>query len=930
MPIGTNPGIYIDIVPLEFTPDTSNDSTHSLFVGFSRRGPDNKLIRLNSAKKLVQVLGMPKKSMYSQQIFNAYNHCIISGNTKFLRLLPNIEDISDPGTELYNSTYPSPATFSNVNFIVFDSDSNIMPKFSLPVNFVPDFFKNPQTYNDTVNANNIPKLVETLYKYEGDNSQDIASTIGNPTSISKSTTLRIYYKDEPTDITIAGTISNNQEISIKYDSFLEATSSYLTNIPDNVKEYINSFLKSAKINYSIPAGNIRIAKGSISGIVPSDGQILVEDTNADLAYTYLVFTFAYNTTGIATDYRLYALSYSDLVSGKIVLPSTENGRNYIVMPLPHNKIKQLAKYEYKDIPFGSNYMVLTTAGIDYNRVNHTAIPTDTGLRITNINNLPLFVIYQKDETPYYLSKNYNIKNVVLPVRTDEVNTNVIAQYKFLIDKMAEDFGWYVLPFIDNYAAVNDSEKTTVLSSDGNCSIEINKEQPSTMFVRFMYIQAVDTLAQVKGKILFSILAEGRGGWYNNLAIEIKPKSTETSTGSILPNPREYTLHTKTYVNALKSYVGVGTSVEFSIYPDDVDETGNSTFIEKVVNEYTDYLISFTNDELIKELKDQPSTDNRFENYYEQMIYYMAKSLTSEIRLNGGCDGCLRNRRDCSINWKQANSMLVQAFNGLYDQSIYDTDNIRVELVFDADYANPVKKAMINYCELRKDCIALLDSPKKPSVDLLTDWFDNSFSTRSYYAAVFAPHVNVYDPFEKDYVWMAPSYALSYLIPYNDITYGFYQPASGFERGVIKHDVKKFGINIALTELSGDQQQTYTRYINLIGKKKGVNLVWGNYTCTSGKNNAMTSLHVMRIMTRLVWEFRSLSSNIWDLMTPSTLNVIRSKAIGILNEYLGTAIENFDVQLQVSEYDRQRRTVRIEIMIKPFLEIRRIYIKFTVA
>ncbi len=929
MPIGTNPGVYIDIVPLEFTPDVSNDSTHSLFIGFSRRGPDNKLIRLSSAKKLVQVLGMPKKSLYGQQIFNAYNHSLVSGNTKFLRILPNIEDMPEVDSELYNSTFPSPATFANVNFVVFESDSNILPKFSVPVNFIPEFFKKPEVYNDTVNANNIPKMVETIYKYEGENSQDIASNVGNPTPVSKSTSLSIYYNDEPTDVTIAGTLANNQKINVSYSSFLESVSNYITNVPDNIKSYVNSFLESIKVNYSVQPGSIRIAKGLINGVVPSNGIISISNTNADNAYTYLVYTYNFDTQGKASNFYLYALTYDQLTGGNIELPQTEADRNYTIIPLPHNKLNQLQKYEYVDIPFGTNYLILTCNGVDFNRVNHTAVPTDTGLRITNVGQLPLFVIYQKDETGYN-SKNYVIRTVTIPARTDEVTNEILVEYKFLLDKMAKDFGWYVIPFIDGVALVNDTEKNYSSYPDGRVLSEISKDTPSTMYIRYMYIQAIDNDATMKGNILFSVLSEGRGGWYNNLAIELISNAIETNSGAIIPNSRQYTLTSKVYVNTLKSYVGVGTPLEFSIYPEDTDETGNNIFAERIINDYSDYLMAFSNGELIKELKDTPSTDNRFENYYEQMMYYMTKSLSSDVRLNGGADGCLRNRKDCSVNWKQANSMLVQAFNGLYDETIYDTDNLRVELVFDADYANPVKKAMINYCELRKDCIAILDSSKKPSIDLLTDWFDNSFSTRSYYAALFAPHVNVYDPFEKDYTWMGPSYTLSYLLPYNDLTYGFYQPASGLERGVIKHDLRKFGFNVQLTELSADQQQTYARSINLLGMKKGVNVVWGNYTCMAGKNNAMTSLHVMRIMTRLVWEFRSLTSNIWDLMTPSNLNVIRAKAIGILNQYLGTAIEKFDVQLQVSEYDRQRRTVRLEIMVKPYLEIRRIYIRFTVA
>lgn len=926
MPVGTNPGIYIDIIATPFANDVSNDSTHSLFIGFSRKGIDNKLQTIRSANDALQKLGYPKKYMYGQQVFNAYNHSIVSGNTKFLRILPNVEDYSNiTDVDLLNQVMPSPATFSNVNFMKFNSSSTVLSELIVPVNFVPSHWKDG---SDTITSSGLPSMVQTIYKYEAEDAQDNASTIGDEISISRSSSLAVFYDDEPTDITVAGSLSNNQDVEINYSAFLEAFNEYYADTSAYSNE-IKNFIKNVDVTTSLSnlvtniTGSVAIATGHIT--VPAPG---------------IYALFHYNTTT-----KMYDIAILDFATTSVTAPSGwANGETVTYYKLAaFNKLTTIAANDSFNIPSYSKYIVYACSGIDFNRSCYSVVPAkDSGgndcLKITNLVDTPIVVAYQEDETGVFDHKNYNIREVILTLKTDEISSTISSSYQFVIDKLTDTLGWGVLPFIDNMPLVSGSYSgstvlpesiTYNLSADDRVTVELTNSSPKTYVVRLIQISGNDPAAKISGKILMSVLAEGRGGWYNNLAIELKPKGTATSNGKIVPDAMQYVMSVKSYVSALKTYVGVGTPLEFSIDPAATDETGNSIFAEYIINNYGSYIQAFTNKELIKELLDAPATSNKFKSRYDQLFYMMSKCLSSTIRLNGGEDGCLRNRTDCSINWKVGNSILVLAANGVYDEAIYDTDNVRLDAVFDADFAVPVKKALINLCELRQDCVAYLDASKNVSVDNLINWVDNSFSTSSYYAALFAPHIKVYDPFEKDYIWMGPSYTLSYMVPFNDFTNGFYQPLSGTTRGVLKHDVKKFGINIPLTELSSSQQATYLRAVNVLGKKKGINLVWGNYTCTT-KNTALQSLHVARIMTRLVWEFRSLSDSIWDLATPANLNSIRARAVSILNQYMGTAIDSFDVKLLYDDYDRQRRTVRLQIAIKPYLEIRRIYITFTVS
>jgi hypothetical protein len=864
--------------------------------------------------------------MYGQQIFNVYNHSLVSGNTKFLRVLPNVEDYSNiTDTDLLNRIIPSPATFSNVNFMKFDSDSTVLSELIVPVNFIPPHWKDG---SDTITSSGLPSMVQTIYKYEAEEAQDNATTIGDTISISRSSSLAVFYDDEPTDITIAGSISNNQDVEINYSAFLEAFNEYYVDTSVYSNE-IKNFIRNVNVHTTLSnlvsniTGTTTVSGGSIT--VPNPG---------------IYALFRYNITT-----KMYDIAILNFTTTSDSAPSDWNDGSVIhyYKLVAFNRLTTIAPNASFDIPSYSKYIVYACSGIDFNRSCYSVVPVKDAsgndyLRITNLVDTSIVVVYQEDVPGSFDHKNYNIREVILTLRTDEISTTVSSSYQFMIDKLTDVLGWGVLPFIDNMPLISGSYiGSTILpesvsyniSTDDKVTIQLTNNSPKTFVVRLIQISGNDPDAKISGKILMSILAEGRGGWYNNLAIELKPKGTTTSSGKIVPDAMQYVMTVKSYVSTLKTYVGVGTPLEFSIDPEATDETGNSIFAEYIINNYGTYIQAFTNKELIRELLDTPATSNKFKSRYDQLFFMMSKCLSNTVRLNGGEDGCLRNRDDCSINWRVANSILVLAANGIYDEAIYDTDNVRLDAVFDADFAVPVKKALVNLCELRQDCVAYLDASKNVSVDNLINWVDNSFSTSSYYAALFAPHIKVYDSFEKDYVWMAPSYALSYMVPFNDFTNGFYQPLSGSTRGVLKHDVKKFGINIPLTELSSSQQATYLRAVNILGKKKGVNLIWGNYTCTT-KNTALQSLHVARIITRLVWEFRSLSDSIWDLATPANLNSIRARAVSILNQYIGTAIDSFDVKLLYDDYDRQRRTIRLQIAIKPYLEVRRIYITFTVS
>ena len=76
-----------------------------------------------------------------------------------------------------------------------------------------------------------------------------------------------------------------------------------------------------------------------------------------------------------------------------------------------------------------------------------------------------------------------------------------------------------------------------------------------------------------------------------------------------------------------------------------------------------------------------------------------------ISLMGGTNGVFGTS---PINASTYSAQAVNAFNGNFDDMIYDLDNTRIDVIFDANYDDSVKRAIENFVEFREDCFYFRD------------------------------------------------------------------------------------------------------------------------------------------------------------------------------------------------------------------------------
>jgi len=100
-------------------------------------------------------------------------------------------------------------------------------------------------------------------------------------------------------------------------------------------------------------------------------------------------------------------------------------------------------------------------------------------------------------------------------------------------------------------------------------------------------------------------------------------------------------------------------------------------------------------------------------------------------------------------------------------------------------------AMIDLCESRADCMAIVDPPSGLTVQQVVDWHNGQLTghadyltaaPNSSYAALYWSYVQVYDSYNDQYVWIAPSGPAARTWAYNDsVSEPWFAPA-GLIRG----------------------------------------------------------------------------------------------------------------------------------------------------
>jgi phage tail sheath protein FI len=313
---------------------------------------------------------------------------------------------------------------------------------------------------------------------------------------------------------------------------------------------------------------------------------------------------------------------------------------------------------------------------------------------------------------------------------------------------------------------------------------------------------------------FEVEALSEGEWGNNISIVIED-GTEASTKRLWVY-----------------YEGAKVERFDSI---DLDDTsGNANFIETKINGVSDF-ITVTLDALLAGASSELPSD----------VALPGTSLT------GG---------DSDASSVSATEIIGEAWDvGLQQptglQLLASPSAVDINLLAAPGWADAaVVNEMIQLCETRADCMAIIDPPADLQPSEVVDWHNGEgtyagqhAAFNSSYAALYYPWVKVYDAYNGAYVFTPPSGHALAVYAYTDYaTESWFAPA-GLQRGRVVS-----GVDVAYGPTPGEMDLLYGdgNAINPIARfpQDGI-VVWGQRTLQRAPT-ALDRVNVRRLMLYL--------------------------------------------------------------------------------
>jgi phage tail sheath protein FI len=340
--------------------------------------------------------------------------------------------------------------------------------------------------------------------------------------------------------------------------------------------------------------------------------------------------------------------------------------------------------------------------------------------------------------------------------------------------------------------------------------------------------------------LFYIYGANPGVWNNGLGVII----TRTSANDLI------------YVFTIDVYQqdSTGTFVKVESWTvsrmHQIDGHGRQQYLETVINGFSDYIV----------VADGPLADSTLPKAQATVLPFGQGSNGSAV-----ADSHYINGWDLFIN----------------------PDNVDVRILVEAGYYSvAVQNKIKSVAESRKDCMAILnmDPAQTTSVSSMITWRNSTQNLNSSYVALYAPMVQIYDPYNSSLVVVPGSGYVAAQYAYNDYIRNVWNAPAGLNRGVMNvlSVCDQNGTRLAFSQ--GDRDILYQAQINPLQIFPGSgNVIWGQKTETT-KSSALDRVNVRRLL--IILEKAMAVSLRTFVFEPNDVNT-RFRVTAMLDSYLGT-------------------------------------------
>jgi len=421
---------------------------------------------------------------------------------------------------------------------------------------------------------------------------------------------------------------------------------------------------------------------------------------------------------------------------------------------------------------------------------------------------------------------------------------------------------------------------------------------------------------------------GRGEYYNNFKISITKHANPQLSDAQYVGSNDFVYVLDIYKKQTEKdesgadQYEIISSFDVSFNLNAVDTSGESLWIEDVLNRYSRY---------IKCIADSTKCLTAIENDAD-----FSQPFTSAVALTNGTSGTLFDT-DNVINSTVATQILTKAYNGtlekksvddqsstLYVDEVLDTDNQHFTVVFDGGYPTSVKTSGIyTLVQSRKDCIAFIDNGDTVSTDRAVNNRDNNHTFNTKYMALYEPYSKVYDAFTGKDLWLTPVYHMAAIVPFTDNIGQIWDAPAGFNRATIA--------NIKELRYSPNQTQRDTLYLKQINPivKFNVGLTVFSQLTTQKRPTALQDINVVRLLLYIqkalsqyckFYIFELNDSVTWDAISEDVtkfLKVIQNKR----------GLYSFSVDVGANEYEIKAKRIHVNITLEPTKVVEQIHLNY---
>lgn len=266
---------------------------------------------------------------------------------------------------------------------------------------------------------------------------------------------------------------------------------------------------------------------------------------------------------------------------------------------------------------------------------------------------------------------------------------------------------------------------------------------------------------------------------------------------------------------------------------EVDDSGQTLFVETVINEQSRYLIAALNP-LFKTTNDVTAPA-------------IGVAMSKFSTLTGGKNGVWGRHANIDVAAGETGAC-IRAYN-MYANA----EEIDANLFLDTGKTVDVKNHLIQLCESKRmDCFAILDVPRNlvlnnrgSEANDMVKWrkgqAGSTFNPNTSYAALYGNWIEVFDIYTKKYRWLPASGHMAGLYAHTDKVADAWWAPAGLNRAILT-GVRRLAFNPA----EGERDIMYVAGINPIVSFAGQGkVVWGQKTLLD-KQSAFNRINVRRL------------------------------------------------------------------------------------